>query len=156
MGRAVANWLGLPPLAGGYLVAVLTTLVAVGCSVGLPDAARPAPSAAAAARPDRAAPAWPLAVVVLAAAQVAMVLVMSVTPLHMARHGSTLDTAGIVVSAHTVGMYGFRARPGLTVAWLAGARSACSSVAAHGGSILATVTPSASGWRFGLFATGIG
>jgi MFS family permease len=38
--------------------------------------------------------------------QVAMVAVMTMTPLHMSHHGSSLAAIGIVISTHTLGMYG--------------------------------------------------
>lgn len=37
--------------------------------------------------------------------QVSMVLVMTMTPLHMHHHGATLPAIGLVISAHTFGMY---------------------------------------------------
>jgi MFS family permease len=37
--------------------------------------------------------------------QVAMVLVMTMTPLHMHHHGATLPAIGLVISTHTFGMY---------------------------------------------------
>jgi MFS family permease len=39
------------------------------------------------------------------AGQVAMVLVMTMTPLHMHHHGATLPAIGLVISTHTFGMY---------------------------------------------------
>jgi len=38
--------------------------------------------------------------------QVAMVAVMTMTPLHMSHHGASLSAIGIVISTHTLGMYG--------------------------------------------------
>jgi MFS family permease len=37
---------------------------------------------------------------------VVMVLIMTMTPLHMADHGHDLATVGLVISGHTFGMYG--------------------------------------------------
>jgi MFS family permease len=38
--------------------------------------------------------------------QVAMVSVMTMTPLHMTHHGASLPAIGLVISTHTLGMYG--------------------------------------------------
>ena len=43
--------------------------------------------------------------VTLAAGQVVMVLIMTMTPLHLTDHGHGLATVGIVLSAHTFGMF---------------------------------------------------
>ena len=47
----------------------------------------------------------PVAIVALIAGQVVMVLIMTMTPLHMADHGHDLAAVGIVISGHTFGMY---------------------------------------------------
>ena len=46
-----------------------------------------------------------VALVTLAAGQVVMVLIMTMTPLHLTDHGHGLTTVGIVLSAHTFGMF---------------------------------------------------
>jgi MFS family permease len=43
--------------------------------------------------------------VALVAVQVVMVLVMTMTPLHMTEHGHGLADVGVVISAHVLGMY---------------------------------------------------
>ena len=48
--------------------------------------------------------AW-LGLTAMLCGQVAMVLVMTMTPLHMHHHGATLPAIGIVISTHTFGMY---------------------------------------------------
>jgi MFS family permease len=48
--------------------------------------------------------AW-LGLMAMLAGQVAMVLVMTMTPLHMHHHGATLPAIGLVISTHTFGMY---------------------------------------------------
>jgi MFS family permease len=45
------------------------------------------------------------AVVALIVSQVVMVLIMTMTPLHMIEHGHSLGAVGIVLSAHTLGMF---------------------------------------------------
>lgn len=47
----------------------------------------------------------PVAMVALIAGQVVMVLVMTMTPLHMTQHGHGLAAIGVVISAHVFGMY---------------------------------------------------
>jgi MFS family permease len=111
----LAEGIGLPRLAGPYLVPVLFVgLAAVLSSLLL----RPDPSAMAdhADHGAAAGAAQPLAVIlrrptVLAAlvaliiGQVTMVLIMTMTPLHMTEHGHGLEAVGLVLSAHTFGMY---------------------------------------------------
>ena len=115
-----ATGLGLPPVAGAYLVpvifvgaaAVLTLLALRPDPYALadtssrhdhPDASRSVPASLAAvlARPN-----VPVAIVALVTVQVVMVLVMTMTPLHMTSHGHDLAAVGIVISGHTLGMYG--------------------------------------------------
>jgi MFS family permease len=45
------------------------------------------------------------AIVALVVGQLVMVLIMTMTPLHMVEHGSDLAAVGIVISAHTLGMF---------------------------------------------------
>ena len=116
---AIATTLGLPELAGAYLVpvvfvgaAALLTLVSL----------RPDPYALAdeTSRHDHPAierstpaslasvlrrPNVPVAIVALITVQVVMTLVMTMTPLHMTDHGHDLAAVGIVISGHTLGMF---------------------------------------------------
>lgn len=110
--------LGLPELAGAYLLpmvfvgaATVLTLIAL-----RPDpyelADRPEPSGPSG--PTTAAslasvlrrPNVPVAMVALVTGQVVMVLIMTMTPLHMAGHGHDLAAVGLVISGHTFGMFG--------------------------------------------------
>ena len=74
------------------------------------DHAAPAPAAGAVASPASvrallaSGDAW-LGLTAMLCGQVAMVLVMTMTPLHMHHHGATLPAIGIVISTHTFGMY---------------------------------------------------
>jgi len=115
---AVAVSLGLPELAGPYGLTVLF--------IGLAWAVaalflRPEPYALAdpSALPTTdqhgqvpslpailARPSVATALVTLVAAQVVMVLIMTMTPLHLIDHGHGLSTVGLVLSAHTFGMFG--------------------------------------------------
>lgn len=53
-----------------------------------------------------ARPSVPVAILALIAGQFVMVLIMTMTPLHMADHGHDLAAVGVVISGHTFGMYG--------------------------------------------------
>ncbi|MGZ8562967.1 MAG: MFS transporter [Candidatus Limnocylindria bacterium] len=113
----LAESIGLPELAGAYILTVgfigLAWLLAF---VML----RPEPYAlsdpsALATRPDHEAaplasallrrPAVLVALVTLVAGQVVMVLIMTMTPIHLMDHGHGLATVGFVLSAHTFGMF---------------------------------------------------
>jgi MFS family permease len=116
----VAEWLGLPRLAGPYIVPIVFVgLAAVLSWVFL----RPDPyelaDRSSATRTDGAelgAPASTVgdllrrptvaaALIALVAGQVVMVLIMTMTPLHMTAHGHHLETVGVVISGHVFGMY---------------------------------------------------
>ena len=113
----VAESFGLPPLAGTYLL----TLVFVGLAWAIafvflrPEPYDLADPSALAPHPERDGrssigallqmPSVLVALVTLAAGQVVMVLIMTMTPLHLTDHGHGLATVGIVLSAHTFGMF---------------------------------------------------
>lgn len=113
----IARSVGLPELAGAY---VLTTLFIGLAAVIAFVFLRPEPYALAhpsalAVRPAHEAratlsqlvghPAVMVALVSLVAGQVVMVLVMTMTPIHLTEHGHGLDTVGFVLAAHTFGMF---------------------------------------------------
>ena len=116
----LAAALGLPALSGAYLVPV----VFVGAAAVLMLAAlRPDPYALAdvSSRHDQPAsdrstsaslaavlrrPNVPVAMISLVTVQVVMVLIMTMTPLHMTSHGHDLGAVGVVISGHTLGMFG--------------------------------------------------
>ena len=116
----VAGAIGLPPLAGAYLV----PMVFVGAAALLSFTfLRPDPYALAhsSARHDVEADANPLsvsiasvfarpnvpvAVAALVTGQFVMTLVMTMTPLHMTDHGHDIAAVGVVISGHTFGMFG--------------------------------------------------
>jgi MFS family permease len=113
----MAGSIGLPALSGAYLILVLFVGAAALLSFGLlrPDpyeladetsqrqpGTRPAPASVGElfGRPTVMA-----AVVALVVGQVVMVLIMTMTPLHMTEHGHGLGAVGLVISAHTFGMF---------------------------------------------------
>lgn len=108
----LAAALGLPDLAGPYVVAALVfTALPVWYRVAL----RRDPGTLVVADHvggdvDADATPWRdvtvrTALVVLLAGQVVMVLLMTMTPIHLRHSGAGLDTVGFVLSAHVVGMY---------------------------------------------------
>ncbi len=108
--------LGLPEHAGPYLVPVIFVGAAAVLSQLLlrPDpfeiahhssAASPTDAPPAALGDVLRRPVVSAAIVALIAGQVVMTFIMTMTPLHMADHGHGLDTVGLVISAHTFGMF---------------------------------------------------
>jgi predicted MFS family arabinose efflux permease len=118
VGGRAAEAMGFDGLIGPYLAAAATMAVSAVIIAAMPivpdDAASmagPASGAQAAARASVAAllttgDAW-LGLTAMLAGQIAMVLVMTMTPLHMHHHGASLPAIGLVISAHTFGMYAF-------------------------------------------------
>ncbi|MDP2350336.1 MAG: MFS transporter [Chloroflexota bacterium] len=115
-----AAGLGLPPLAGPYLVPVVFVALAALLSLALlrPDpydiadeSTRAHPDAEPAVigpvRDIIRRPAVAAAIVALVIGQFVMVLVMTMTPLHMTEHGHGLGSVGLVLSGHTLGMFAF-------------------------------------------------
>jgi MFS family permease len=111
--------LGLPELSGPYLVPILFVGAAAVLSFVM---LRPDPyeladvssrhedtgerSVAVSLASVLARPNVPVAIVALVAGQFVMVLIMTMTPLHMADHGHDLAAVGVVISGHTFGMFG--------------------------------------------------
>ena len=113
----VAEGLGLPALTGPFLLAAVAFgLAGLVLFVLLrPDpllvarsleAARQ-PDDTAAARPDT--PVWRRGVVagatVMVLTQVAMVAIMTMTPVHMQQHGHGIDAVGFVIGLHVAAMF---------------------------------------------------
>jgi MFS family permease len=115
---AFAEAIGLPPLTGPYLVPILFVgLATILTFVALrPDPYALADHSGTPTTPDRTTaaslrdvlrrPNVPVAIVALVTVQVVMVLIMTMTPLHMTAHHHDLAAVGIVISGHTFGMFG--------------------------------------------------
>ncbi|WP_242613735.1 MFS transporter [Herbihabitans rhizosphaerae] len=107
-GASVARWLGLPELSGPIAVTTVIVLLAVGATFVLPrgeavaPVERKSPSMVLSAL-RRPAVLAPLSAMV--AAHVAMVAVMTMTPVQLHDHGHGLDVVGWVIAAHMVGMF---------------------------------------------------
>ena len=113
----IGEGIGLPALAGAYLLPVVFVGAAAVLSFVLlrPDPYELADQTdlagwggdegqVALARILRR-PHVPAAIAALVAGQVVMVLVMTMTPLHMTEHGHGLAAVGLVISGHTFGMF---------------------------------------------------
>lgn len=106
-----ATWLGLPGLSGPFLIAAVLTSMAAAVTGLLPrtdpgDAVPPRSVGGLAGLTsvlNRDAVRMPL--VAMVAAQVAMVAVMTMTPLQLHHHGHDLEVVGWVLGAHMVGMF---------------------------------------------------
>lgn len=116
---AIAPSLGLPTLAGPYLIPIVfVSLAALVSYLFL----RPDPFAIAhestihvpsegdgppplSVREVFSQPAVVAAMAALIAGQATMVLIMTMTPLHLTAHNHGLGTVGIVISGHVAGMY---------------------------------------------------
>ncbi len=117
---AMARSVGLPPLAGPYLVPVVFVGIAALLSFVLlrPDpytiadttapglgGARVSGTSTEALGAMLRRPGVMAAIVALVIGQLVMTLIMTMTPLHMTQHGHDLGAVGIVLSAHTLGMF---------------------------------------------------
>ncbi|HUR16486.1 MAG TPA: MFS transporter [Candidatus Limnocylindrales bacterium] len=112
----VAVTLGLPRLSGPYLVPMVLVSVAAVMSFVLlrPDPRELAEDHGAIDRAESAParigrvlrrPTVAMAILALIAGQFVMVLIMTMTPLHMTDHGHDLGAVGVVISAHVFGMF---------------------------------------------------
>ncbi len=107
---AIAGMLGRDRLEGAFGLTFLAMLGALLLSMTLP-AGRPVRDAVVAATP--AASRWQLlgqrtvqvALVGMVASQAVMMLLMTMTPLHVQEGGHDIGTVGLVISAHTLGMF---------------------------------------------------
>lgn len=114
MGRAAAG-LGLPPLAGPFLLTAAAYLAAAAVLLALLrpdpflvakalDAQGPAPAVPVVAD-ARLAPGAAVGAVVMVLTQVTMVGIMTMTPVHMHGLGHGLAAVGLVISVHIACMY---------------------------------------------------
>jgi MFS family permease len=167
----VAGGIGLPILAGAYLVAVGFTSVAA-LLYALVLRPEPYELADASSRHDPATsvPAGSLrellgrptiraALVAMVVSQVVMVLVMTMTPLHIREHGGGLEVVGFVLSAHTFGMFALAPLSGRLTDRFGSPAVILAGLATLGcGALLAAGAPADGGWilTFALFLLGFG
>jgi MFS family permease len=107
-----------------------------------------------------------VALVVMVLGQVAMILIMTMTPLHISAHGHGLTTVGLVMIAHFAGMFGLAPAIGGIVGRVGAARPILAGLGLLAtGAVIAAVAPPASvvllsvalllvglGWSFGFVA----
>lgn len=123
----IALDLGQSELAGGFLVSVVFMGIALVLYLAAlrPDPAtlaldKPGPIGAEAVGlgPAFRLPLVRVALIAMIAGQVVMVMIMTSTPLHIHHHGSDLGIVGLVMSAHTLGMFALSPLTGrLTDRW---------------------------------------
>ena len=113
----VAAGIGLPVLSGAYLVPLAFVLLAALVSFATlrPDPYELADTSALEATGEPVSsspmavilrrPAVLAAIITLIVGQVAMTLIMTMTPLHMTEGGNGLELVGLILSAHTFGMF---------------------------------------------------
>jgi MFS family permease len=117
-GEALGNALGLPPLTGGFAVAVFAQLagatlyfvklrpdplqIAAGRTGSAPQ---PAGRTTNGFRTMRTSPGARRAVLIVAFSHTVMVALMSMTPVHLTDHGASLNLVGLTISLHVAGMY---------------------------------------------------
>jgi MFS family permease len=109
--RELAGRFALPPLAGAFLVCLAASALSAAVMFasprmdvhprGRPAGTGPAPRLAALLR----APGSGLALAAMVSGQFVMVLVMTMTPVHIRHQGHGLAAIGLVISAHTLGMF---------------------------------------------------
>jgi len=168
--KSAARFVGLPELAGPYLLSVC--LFAAAAFVVLrylrPDPLVMSggvgreierPRLRSFVRPLATTPGGRLAVGSMVAGHVVMVGVMTMTPLHLRSGGHALEVVGFVISLHIIGMYAFSPLVGM-----AADRLGTRTVIATGGVLLALGAALASGAEatdsrgvyLGLFLIGLG
>ncbi len=112
-GVAIQDALGLPPLTGSFVIAIVAQFAAV---VLYLVALRPDPLVLARGRAVEPAPvadagiirgrgALVFAIGSIAASHAVMVSIMSMTPVHLTEHGATLTVVGFTISLHVAGMF---------------------------------------------------
>lgn len=116
--EAFSRVIHIEELAGGFLLAAVAGVIAL-VVVGLmlrPDplsfADRGEPGAPSKG-PKGSSPTVRMAVAALVVGQVVMVLIMAMTPIHVRDHGHGLATVGVIISAHTLGMFAVSPLTGL-------------------------------------------
>ena len=133
----LAGGLRLPALTGLFVIAAVifvgTALVLAFCSRGPAPAGRPEPPGDADGPMGAAVfaalrqPPVRTALIVLATANLGMVAIMAVVPVHLLAHGLDLGRVGLIVSAHVAAMFA----PSWVMGWLAD-RAGSGTVAALG------------------------
>jgi MFS family permease len=167
----LAPTLGLLPLAGGFAMAFVFLLAALAVATLGPRApVQPhldEPTRAVGQRPTPQRrllgellrrPQGRIALVALVTSQLVMTLVMTMTPYHLHTQGHGLETVGLVISAHTFGMFALSPISGrLTDRFGANAMVLAGfSVLAAAGVFAAVIPDSGAGLAIPMFLLGVG
>jgi MFS family permease len=110
--RELAEWISINGLIGPYLVGIVATVLSCAAMLASPrrmderirttaDTTGPAISIGVLVRET----AVMLALVAMVSGQFVMVLLMTMTPVHIRHEGHGLGAIGLVISAHTLGMF---------------------------------------------------
>jgi MFS family permease len=131
VGKTAAGGLGISTLSGGFLVVLVFYVAALTCGAALrpdpTDLAQPdtdPPTEAVGLRQLGRLPHVQAALVIMTVGQVAMVLIMTMTPLHISEHGHGVGVVGLVMSSHLVGMFAFAPPIGRLVSRIGSLRAA--------------------------------
>ncbi|MFN2563041.1 MAG: MFS transporter [Jatrophihabitans sp.] len=150
-----ASTCGLPFDCGPFVLAGGCVVLALVSTLAVPGGRRAADVTEAAHRPfDR--PSARQALLVMAAAQVIMVAVMTATPMNMLLHGSATSAIGAVLSAHTFGMFAFSPLTGFVVSRFGAYRVIRVGLVVLVVSSAATTFSSGAGQAVSLFLLGYG
>ncbi|MFE0734725.1 MFS transporter [Streptomyces sp. NPDC058855] len=144
----LADTWGLPRLTGPFLLATVAYVAAALVLVVWlrPDPLPPAPPRApGAARSGRPAPGVITGATVMITAQLVMIAVMTMTPVHMADHGHTTQAVGPVIALHVGAMFLPSPLSGLLADRIGGRRVAAAAGAVLlSAGLLASLAPPAS------------
>jgi MFS family permease len=167
LGQLAFDPLAGPMWVGAALFALAGVLIAMFLRPDPRDIGRAIAAAYPDARqPDGAArplgvilrlPAFWLAMLAMVIGQVVMVLIMSVTSLHMHNHNHGLEDVSLVISAHTLGMFGLSVVNGMLIDRL-GRRLmiAIGSLILVAGGLLAPISLMTQWLALALFLVGLG
>jgi MFS family permease len=158
-----AHLLGLPPLAGAFGFALGCLLVAgIAATLVVRRPLSATDDAEAAAWPARTLVGLPevrLALVAMLTAQVVMVGIMTAAPLDLHEHGHGMGMVGLVLSAHTLGMFALAPLSGRLTDAYGGRRVIGAGLATLAGSavlVVSTSTAGVPGLPLALFLLGYG
>ena len=168
---AIAPNLGLLPLAGGFamafgFLAAALAIAALGPRAPIqPHLDEPTRAAGERGSSQRRLlgelvrkPEGRTALIALVTSQLVMTLVMTMTPFHLHAEGHGMETVGLVISAHTLGMFAFSPLSGrLTDRFGANAMILSGfSVLAAAGVLAALIPDSGVGLAIPMFLLGVG
>jgi MFS family permease len=158
---SVDDRLGLPPLTGAFLLALLAAGAAGAATLGVRGPAGPPPDRGRQVTPSRllARPSVRVVVIAQIVAQMVMVALMIAAPLQVHHHGHGLAAVGVVISVHVLGMYALAPLTGHLTDRFGGGPVLLAGLLAVGGSacaLIASARLSGPEFAVGLFILGFG